>query len=103
MKSITQGNRIRSFDYDGHGRLWKRTTPEQGQLEYKYKTDDTLDWVKDARGVKTIFGYNNRHLVESIAYDLSGVLAGQNVAATPGVSYTYDAAGNRTPLLLCAE
>jgi RHS repeat-associated protein len=99
MKSITQGNRIRSFDYDGHGRLWKRTTPEQGQLEYKYKTDDTLDWVKDARGVKTIFGYNNRHLVESIAYDLSGVLAGQNVAATPGVSYTYDAAGNRTQMV----
>ena len=98
LKSITQGNRVRSFDYDGHGRLWKRTTPEQGVIEYGYNTDDTLAWVKDARGAKSAFAYNGRHLSTSITYDLSGVLAGQNVAATPGVTFQYDADGNRTQM-----
>jgi YD repeat-containing protein len=100
LKTLTQGNRTRSFEYDGYGRLWKRTTPEQGEVEYQYNTDDTVAWFKDARGVKAVFGYNNnRRLVNSVTYDLSGVLAGQNVAQTPGVTYSYDAVGNRTQMV----
>jgi YD repeat-containing protein len=55
----------------------------------------TTNFVTDARGAKTIFGYNPRHLVSSISYDLSNVIPDQNVAATPNVLLTYDAAGNR--------
>jgi RHS repeat-associated protein len=98
LESISQQGRIRSFQYDGHGRLWKRTTPEQGVMEYNYKTDDTTQWVKDARGAKTVFAYNGRHLPTSITYDLSGVLAGQSVAPTPNVTFAYDGAGNRTQM-----
>jgi RHS repeat-associated protein len=47
----------------------------------------------DARGVITTFAYNNRDLVTNITY---GVPAG--VAATPNVSFGYDAAGNRTSM-----
>jgi RHS repeat-associated protein len=95
ITQLSQQGRLRTFQYDGHGRQWKKTTPEQGTVEYLYNADDTLASMKDARGAKALFGYNNRHLVTSLSYDLSGVLAGQSVAATPGVTYTYDAAGNR--------
>jgi RHS repeat-associated protein len=91
ITEINQAGQLRSFQYDGHGRLWKRTTPEQGQTTYLYNTDDTLQSVTDARGASSSFVHNSRHLVTNINY---GVPAG--VAATPNVSFTYDAAGNRT-------
>ncbi|MGH9904193.1 MAG: hypothetical protein ACRD8U_01270, partial [Pyrinomonadaceae bacterium] len=95
ITQISQQGQLRTLEYDGHGRLWKRTTPEQGQMEYSYNKDDTVKWVKDARGVKTNFSYSWRHQVTSISHDLSAVLPGQNVATTPGVTMQYDAAGNR--------
>lgn len=98
LKTSNQAGQVRQLQYDGHGRLWKETTPEQGLTEYSYNVDDTVSWVKDARGAKMVFGYNGRHLVTSLSYDLSGVIAGQNVATTPGVTYTYDAVGNRTTM-----
>ncbi len=81
------------MEYDGHGRLWKRTTPEQGLTEYAYNADDTLQSDRDARGAKTTFGYDKRHLVTSLAYDTS---QSPGVAQTPGANFEYDAAGNRT-------
>jgi YD repeat-containing protein len=66
LGATTDQNRVRSFDYDGYGRLSKRTTPEQGQVEYHYNTDDTVQWFKDARGAKSVFEYNNRHLLHSM-------------------------------------
>ena len=90
-----QATQLRSFSYDGYGRLSSRTTPEQGTTSYNYNLDDTTNFVTDARGAKTIFGYNPRHLVSSISYDLSNLVPGQSVAATSNVSFTYDPAGNR--------
>lgn len=98
LTQILQQGQTRTLQYDGHGRLWKRTTPEQGQTEYSYNRDDTMSWMKDARGAKTNFGYTSRHLISSISFDLSGVAPGQNVAATTNVTFTYDAAGNRTQM-----
>ncbi|HYO62715.1 MAG TPA: hypothetical protein VER08_03565 [Pyrinomonadaceae bacterium] len=98
LTQINQAGQTRTFEYDGHGRLWRRTTPEQGTDEFSYNRDDTLAWAKDARGAKTAFGYNSRHLTTSVAYDLSGASSGQNVQATPNLSFQYDAAGNRTQM-----
>ncbi|HEX8118155.1 MAG TPA: hypothetical protein VF521_12850, partial [Pyrinomonadaceae bacterium] len=84
--------------YDGYGRLKSTHAPEQEagrSTTYSYNGDDTLASVTDARGVKAVYGYDRRHLVTSVAYDLSGVIAGQNVVDTPGVTFAYDAAGNR--------
>lgn len=88
----------RTFGYDGHGRLISRATPEQGTMTFGYNDDDTTQWVRDARGVKTVYEFTPRHSVRSKSYDLSGVLPGQNVAQTPKVAFEYDAAGNRTKM-----
>jgi YD repeat-containing protein len=42
---LTQSNQLgqlRTFEYDGFGRLWKRTTPEQGLTTLTYNMDDTV-------------------------------------------------------------
>jgi YD repeat-containing protein len=82
-------------EYDGHGRLWRRTTPEQGATTYSYNRDDTMQVTTDARGVTTAFLYNNRHQVKNINYS---VPANSEVTATGNVSFSYDAAGNRTAM-----
>lgn len=93
ITQISQQGQLRTFGYDGHGRLASRTTPEQGTISYSYNGDDTVNTITDARGATQTFGYNGRHLVTSISY---GVPAG--VQATPNVTYAYDAAGNRTQM-----
>lgn len=101
MNHLTQLNQqgmTRTFNYDGHGRLSQRITPEQGTVTYAYNNDDTVAAVTDARGAKTVMGYNGRHLPTSVSYDLSGVISGQSVAAASSVSYAYDAAGHRTSM-----
>ncbi|MDQ1639728.1 MAG: hypothetical protein QOF62_3067 [Pyrinomonadaceae bacterium] len=91
ITNITQQNdRMRSFDYDGHGRLWHRTTPEQGTTTYSYYDDDTVQTVTDARGATQTFSYNGRHLPTNINY---GAPAG--VEPTPNIAFGYDQAGNR--------
>jgi YD repeat-containing protein len=93
LTSINQEGLVRSFNYDGYGRLQSRITPEQGTTNYGYNSDDTVNTITDARGATTTFTYDARHLVTAIAY---GVSAG--VAATPNVSFAYDAARNRTSM-----
>ncbi|HYJ86711.1 MAG TPA: S8 family serine peptidase [Pyrinomonadaceae bacterium] len=93
ITSINQGGQIRSFVFDGHGRLLSRTTPEQGATNYTYLGDDNVQTITDARGAAATFSYNNRGLATNITYGTPG-----GVAATPNVSFDYDAAGNRTSM-----
>ena len=90
---VNHAGQVRSTAYDGYGRLRAETTPEQGTTTRVYNLDDTVQSMTDARGVTSTMTYNNRHLVTRITY---GIPAGSNVAATPDVTYSYDAAGNRT-------
>lgn len=90
LTQMNQQGQVRSMDYDGYGRVWHRTTPEQGTTTYSYYADDTVQMITDARGASQTFSYNGRHLVTGISY---GVPAG--VAATPNVAFGYDSAGNR--------
>ncbi len=89
----SQAGQVRTFEYDGFGRLWKRTTPEQGLTTFTYNADDTLYQLKDARNAIQTFSYNNRRLLTGINYSVSG-----DTAATPNVSFAYDAAGHRTQM-----
>jgi YD repeat-containing protein len=99
-----------TLTYDGHGRLKSRHTPGQNAgaaTAYEYFGDDTLKTVTDARGVKTSFLYNARHLVTNVTYDHQNVasvvtdktgtppVGTTPVADTPAVHISYDAAGNR--------
>ena len=93
LTQSSQAGQVRTFGYDGYGRLQSRTTPEQGTTNYSYNLDDTTNVVTDARGATSTFGYNVRHLVTGITYGVPG-----GVAATPNVSFGYDAAGNRTSM-----
>ena len=85
ITSINQAGQTRTLAYDGYGRLSSKTTPEQGTTSYAY-ADDSVQTMTDARGASRTFTYNNRHLPTGITY---GAPAG--VAATPNVSFTYDA------------
>src|SRR2546427_12054376 len=61
---------------------------------YSYNADDTTHVVTDARLVTTTYGYNNRHQVTSLTYNVNGDPTGLT-AYTTNVSFGYDAAGNR--------
>jgi RHS repeat-associated protein len=94
---ITQINQAgqtpRTFEYDGHGRLWRRTTPEQGLTQYTYYPDDTMQSVTDARGAVATCDYNGRRLIKSVNYTVPA-----NVAPTNNVTFGYDEAGNRSSM-----
>ncbi|HEY3581096.1 MAG TPA: RHS repeat-associated core domain-containing protein, partial [Pyrinomonadaceae bacterium] len=96
LTKITQQNdRVRTFNYDGLGRLLNRITPEQGQTNYTYFDDGLPQTITDARGAKATFTYNPRHLVTGIAYDTTQA---PGVSQTSAVTFGYDAAGNRTSM-----
>ncbi|HJT65086.1 MAG TPA: S8 family serine peptidase, partial [Pyrinomonadaceae bacterium] len=96
ITKITQQNdRVRTFNYDGLGRLQSRSTPEQGTTNYTYFDDGLPQTITDARGAKATFTYNARHLLTNIAYDTSQA---PNVAHTDPVSFVYDSARNRTSM-----
>jgi YD repeat-containing protein len=97
--------------YDGYGRMKTKHTPAQqddvnnpastDHVTWDYNSDDTIQKITDPRGTVSNFTYNNRHLVTGVSYSLlSGVPTTgiSGVAATPSVTYAYDAAGNRTSM-----
>lgn len=80
--------------YDGHGRVKQQKRPvESGPSTWVYNNDDTPYSLTDARGVVTAWGYNNRHLVTSIAYTSP---PNSGVAETSNVTFGYDENGNRS-------
>jgi RHS repeat-associated protein len=93
LLTTNQEGQIRSFGYDGYGRINTRTTPEQGTSTYTYYQNNMLQSATDARGASTTLLYNGRGLVTNINYSVSG-----SVAATPNITFGYDSNGNRTSM-----
>jgi RHS repeat-associated protein len=94
LTSINQaGLPPRRMEYDGHGRLSARVTPEQGRTTYVYDSDDRVQTMTDARGATTTYSYDVRELVTGITYG-----SPSGVTPTANVSFAYDAAGNRTSM-----
>lgn len=80
--------------YDGYGHVATQKLPQQtSPTTYAYYADDTLQTVTDPRGVSATNSYNARHLLTGIGYQVTGT-----VPALGAVSYSYDAAGNRTSM-----
>jgi RHS repeat-associated protein len=92
--AATNADEARTFDYDGHGRLLHRITPEQGTTTYSYYDDDTTHVVTDARLVTTSYEYNNRRQIKKLSYDVTHDPT-QQAQATAEVIMAYDAAGHR--------
>jgi YD repeat-containing protein len=96
-----------TISYDGYGRLKTKHAPEQSadsnisgstdHTTWNYNNDDTVQSVTDARGITTTFGYNSRRLLTSITYPSAQNLP-TGIPTTADVTYTYDAAGNRTSM-----
>lgn len=98
-----------TMTYDGYGRLKTQHRPEQQAIAnnsassdhttFNYNADDTISYIVDARGARTNYTYNSRHLLTEITYDVSSIPAPFNyVTHVDAQSFAYDAAGNRTSM-----
>lgn len=94
LKTVTQGQQIRSFVYDSLKRLTSATNPEicnqQGQqcvpvpVTYSYDDNGNLSSKTDARGVITTYDYDALNRVKTRTYSDN----------TPAVTYIYDTLTN---------
>jgi hypothetical protein len=94
-----------TMTYDGHGRVLQKHLPEESgttpYTAYTYKADDMVATVTDANGsVKTFFygeldshGSEDRALLTKISY-----VPGSGLEDVADVTFSYDAAGNRTQM-----
>ncbi|HEX8130206.1 MAG TPA: PKD domain-containing protein [Pyrinomonadaceae bacterium] len=118
LKETAQGGQRRRFRHDPLGRLTHQKLPEAsptlndagqyvgaaaGQWSQVYIYDDRSNLVSkiDARGVRTVFNYNNDPLnrLQSVAYDTSGFGDTANpIVAAPSVTYQYVTSGDLSRL-----
>jgi RHS repeat-associated protein len=75
-----------TYGYDAAGRLTSVTDPLGHETTYGYDADGRRDLLTDAVGAGTTY-----------TYDADGELTGRSYSdATPAVTFSYDAAGDRT-------
>jgi RHS repeat-associated protein len=118
LTETVQGGQRRRFRHDPFGRLTHQKLPEAsptlndagqyvglsaGQWSQVYVYDDRSNLVSktDARGVRTVFNYNNDPLnrLQSITYDTTGFGDTANpVVPTPSVTYQYVTSGDLSRL-----
>ena len=107
LTSVTQGSQTRSFKYDSLGRLLAQKLAEasatlndagtyvgSGTWSEVFTYDDRSNMTShtDARGVKTVYTYNNDpfNRLQSISYDTSGFGdTGNPILSAAGITYAY--------------
>jgi RHS repeat-associated protein len=114
LTETAQGGQRRRFRHDPFGRLTHQKLPEAsptlndagqyvgasaGQWSQVFVYDDRSNLVAkvDARGVRTVFNYNNDPLnrLQSISYDTTGFGDTANpIVAAPAVTYQYVTTGD---------
>jgi len=90
LTTVTQGAQTRTFGYDSLKRLKSATNPESGTISYDYDNNSNLLQKTDARGVVTIYSYDELNRVKVILYRING----QPDPNTGDVQYFYDNATN---------
>lgn len=83
LTTVSQGVQTRTFVYSSLKRLTSASNPESGTISYGYDNNGNLTSKVDARSITTTFAYDSLNRVTSRSYS----------DGTPGVTYTYDAAG----------
>lgn len=74
--------RTRNFYYDGAGRLWYQTTPEQGTLTFGYDYNGNLTSSQNQNSTNNSVSYS---------YDADNRMYQEVVSGGPTYSFTYDA------------
>jgi YD repeat-containing protein len=85
VRTITTGPQIRSFVYDGLGRLVSRSSPESGTESFQYGSFGELTQSTDSRGVVTTYQYDTLNRLTQRSYAVGGTGA----SATPTVTLVY--------------
>jgi RHS repeat-associated protein len=116
LTQVVQGSQTRTFKYDSLGRLTAQKLAEMNATlndagtyvgsgtwsdVYTYDARSNLATRTDARGVKTVYNYNNDPLnrLQSVTWDTSGFGdTGNPIVAAPAVSFTYRTKGSPTDL-----
>ena len=116
LTAIAQGGQTRAFRYDSVGRITHQRLAEAratlndagqyvsaGQWSDVTTYDDRSNVTSniDARGIKTVYGYNNDPLnrLQSVSYDTTGFGdTAYPVVAAPTVNYSYMTTGDVTRL-----
>ncbi|MFN0278972.1 MAG: RHS repeat domain-containing protein [Pyrinomonadaceae bacterium] len=94
-------SQTRTFTYDALSRLKQAENPESGIIKFTYDSNDNVKTKWDARGVKTIYDYDNLNRLNKRCYKTVGTSALGNTTCasasgetaepnTPDVSYFYD-------------
>jgi RHS repeat-associated protein len=120
LTEVEQGAQHRSFRYDSLGRLLRQKLAEQSATlnddgvyvgtggagaqwseVFTYDNRSNLTARVDARGVKTVFNYNNDPLnrIQSVSWDTTGFGDTTHpIVAAASVSYSYPTTGDVTRL-----
>lgn len=117
LTTVTQDAQTRSFRYDSLGRMTRQKlaeasarlddngqyAPSGGQWSDFFTYDDRSNVTSrtDARGIKTIYAYNNDPLnrLQSVSFDTTGFNdTAHPVLAAPTVTYAYMTTGDITRL-----
>lgn len=109
ISSTSQTGLTTTYGYDGLGRRTTVTDPRTGASETHYDAKGRVDYVQDAAGNKTGFGYDEatgRKIRETnalgkhsyFAYDARGQLIRTWGDVPYPVQYAYDAYGRRTEM-----
>jgi RHS repeat-associated protein len=114
LTQVVQGAQTRTFKYDSLGRLTAQKLAEMNATlndagayvgsgtwsdVFTYDERSNLLTRTDARGVKTVYNYNNDPLnrLQSVSWDTSGFGDTANpIVAAPTVSFTYRTKGSPT-------
>jgi len=117
LTEVSQGAQTRSFKYDSLGRMTRQklaevyaTLNDNGEYAtsggmwsdaFTYDDRSNLTSRTDARGVKTVFTYNNDPLnrLQSVSFDMTGFGdTAHPILAAPTISYAYMTTGDVTRL-----
>lgn len=89
LTAVNQSGKLRSFFYNGLGRLTRATNPETGSVNYSYDPVGNLVSKTDARGVITCYGILSGSQCQSSYDPLNRAPRKSYSDGTPAVTYAY--------------
>jgi RHS repeat-associated protein len=107
LRTVSQGNRTRNFDYSSLSRLTSGQSPENGSISYKYDENGNLKVKTDARLVSTHYKYDQVNRVTKRWYNSTSAIEDEpsnenlpaGVAISPQANFYYDVHPTTSPFI----